>query len=87
MAVNTAMEKMGVVRPGMNCAKVGSPEAHKGCLANKALAGGEAVFGPLPLPGRDAVSFLIPLDGYHDFTLKPFWLASSKVNHLSSLRP
>ncbi len=61
MAVNKAMEKMGVVRPGMNCAKVGSPEAHKGCLANK--------FVPLPLPGRDAVSFWIPLGEYPDFFL------------------
>ncbi len=69
MAVNKAMEKMGVVRPGMNCAKVGSPEVHKGCLANKALASGEAAFVPLPLPGRDAVSFWIPLDGYPDFFL------------------
>ncbi len=69
MAVNKAMEKQGIVKPGMNCAKIGSPEAHKGCLANKALASGEAAFVHMPLPGRDGVGFWIPLDGYPEFFL------------------
>ena len=67
MAVNKAMERQGIVKPGMTCAQIGTPEAHKGCLANKALASGEAAFVHMPLPGRDGVGFWIPLDDYPDF--------------------
>ncbi len=67
MAINKVMEKQGLVKPGMNCAKIGSPEAHKGCRANQALAGGEAAFVHMPLPDRDAVAFWIPLDGHPEF--------------------
>ena len=48
MAVNKARDKQGIVKPGMTCSRVGSPEAHKGFPAHKALACGEATFVHMP---------------------------------------
>jgi hypothetical protein len=68
MAVNKAAEKMGFVKPGMNCAKIGT-EPHKGCLADKAVEFGEVKYVHIPLPDSHAVGFWIPLDGYPEFFL------------------
>ncbi len=64
IAVNKACEKAGFCRPGMNCAKIGSPEIHQGCLANKALAAREAAHVFTPSPEGDVIGFWLPLDGY-----------------------
>ena len=67
MAVNKACQKKGYLKPGMNCAKVGGPEAHKGCLANKALATKEAVYAALKSENRDIIAYWLPLDDYPEF--------------------
>lgn len=68
MAVNKVTEAMGIIEPGMNCAKIGG-KPHKGCLADKAVASGEVKFVHIPLPDGEATGFWIPLEGYPDFFL------------------
>ena len=67
MAINKAGERRGHLKPGMNCAKLGNPEIHKGCKAHKAVASGEAEYTYMPLPDGDAIAFWIPLEGYPEF--------------------
>lgn len=66
VAINKAHEKLGLLKPGMNCAKIGSPEMHKGCLAGRALSSREAAYRSMR-PGKDAVAFWLPLDGHPEF--------------------
>lgn len=68
MAVNKAADAIGIIKPGMNCAKIGS-QPHKGCLADKALASGEVKYVQIPLPDCKAIGFWIPLEGYPEFFL------------------
>jgi hypothetical protein len=68
MAVNRAAEAMGLIEPGMNCAKIGD-KPHKGCLADKALASGETKYVHIPLPDGETTGFWIPLEGYPEFFL------------------
>ena len=68
MAVNKAHQKLGYLHPGMNCAKQGSPEAHKGCLANKTLKYGQAAYTIMkPAAGKEIIAYWLPVDGYPDF--------------------
>lgn len=55
---------------GMNCAKHGPAEAHKGCLAAKAVKEQKAQWkmsGTLMPWGREYVVFWLPVHGYPDF--------------------
>lgn len=67
MAINKAYEKIGGLTPGMNCAKTGNPETHKLCLANKALATGEATYYHVENNGKDLIAFWVPLTEYPEY--------------------
>lgn len=69
IAQNKAADVMGVLKPGMKCSSVGTPETHKGCLANKALAKKKAAHVFIPLDDGHAVGFWIPLEGYPEYYL------------------
>ncbi|SEI78683.1 hypothetical protein SAMN05660742_10145 [Propionispira arboris] len=62
VAINEACRGMREV--GMNCAKQGTPEAHRGCLANQALKSGKATYVKGEYAGRKMVSYWLPLNGY-----------------------
>ncbi len=66
-AVNKAHEKLGVLKPGMNCARLGAPEAHRGCKAEQALASGEAAYAYMMKDGRERLAFWLPLDGCPEY--------------------
>ena len=55
MAVNKAHQKLGLLKPGMNCSRIGEPGAHAGCLANKALAAEQAMYAVLVKLGSKEV--------------------------------
>lgn len=67
MAINKALKKMEYLQPGMNCSKTGAPGAHKGCLANKALATKQAVYSATKHNDKDIIAYWLPLDEYPDF--------------------
>ena len=67
VAINKAHEKKGVLKPGMNCAKMGEPGAHAGCLGNQALAAREAAYVVMQRAGKDLIAFWVPLDGYPEY--------------------
>ena len=51
LAVNRAGQLSGVAA-GMFCNRQGNPEAHRGCLADKALKAGTAAWMKYPAPNR-----------------------------------
>ena len=63
IATNTACKVVGLEK-GMNCATHGAPEAHKGCLANKALRSQEATFKKAKYAEKEIISYWLPVDGY-----------------------
>jgi len=65
-AVNEAAKGLGR-EVGTNCATLGSPEAHKGCLANQALATRQPVFKKGKYGEKDIISYWLPIDGYPEF--------------------
>lgn len=67
VAVNKAWEKLGILKPGMNCAKIYTPDMHRDCLANQALASGEAAFVTAESGGWERIKFWLPLDGFPEF--------------------
>ena len=67
MAVNKAHGALGYLKPGMNCSKTGAPGAHKGCLANQALASGEAVYAVVKPAAKEIIAYWLPLDGHPEF--------------------
>ena len=69
VALNPACEAMGR-KVGMICAKHGAPEAHKGCLAAKAIKEQKAKWSKAErviLDGQNPVIFWLPITGYPDF--------------------
>ncbi len=51
---------------GMICSQIGSPESHKGCLANQALAEQKAKFKKISMNGKEFVRiFSCPKFGLH----------------------
>jgi hypothetical protein len=57
---------------GMICAKHGSPEAHKGCTAQKTVREHKATWKAIPATEAGklgTVAFWLPIDGYPDFYL------------------
>jgi hypothetical protein len=63
IAVNAACQSIGRVK-GMNCATQGAPEAHRGCLANQALATQQPAFKKVKFGEREIISYWLPVDGY-----------------------
>jgi hypothetical protein len=69
MALNPACKAAGK-EVGMVCARHGPPEAHRGCLANKAMKSQKTtwVTRPKTIPdGQEPVAFWLPVAGYPDF--------------------
>lgn len=65
IAVNSACASIGRVK-GMNCATHGAPEAHKGCLANQALASQQPLFKKGKNGEKEFIAYWLPVDGYPD---------------------
>jgi hypothetical protein len=65
IAVNEAAKTAGRVE-GTICATYGGPEAHRHCLANRALATQQPAFVKRTSGGREIISYWLPLDGYPD---------------------
>lgn len=63
IAVNAACQAIGRVK-GMNCAKHGAPEAHRGCLANQALSSQQPAFKKANSGGKDVIAYWLPIEGY-----------------------
>ena len=68
MAINRACEARGM-KPGFFCNRLGGPEQHNGCLAQKCVRTGETQYVSIPLPDHEAVGFWLPIEGYPDFYL------------------
>lgn len=66
VAVNEACRVGGRV-PGMNCAAWGTPEKHRGCLANRALAEQTPLFKEVREADGVFRVYWLPLPGYPDF--------------------
>ncbi|MBE6479336.1 MAG: hypothetical protein IJI88_06930 [Atopobiaceae bacterium] len=62
LAVNDVALGRGF-EPGLTCAKVGSPEMHRGCLLAKALKSGEGCFD---MPNEHLVRGWAPVGGCDD---------------------
>ncbi|MCD8352636.1 MAG: hypothetical protein LUC93_18695 [Planctomycetaceae bacterium] len=65
-AVNPACKDIGR-EVGMICSKHGPPEAHKGCLANQAVAEHAAKRVQTTSYGAERVIYWLPVDGYDDY--------------------
>jgi hypothetical protein len=68
----------------MICAKHGPPEAHKGCLANKAVKDQKATWATFPktIPdGQAPVAFWLPVDGSPDFFIH--FAVGYRINYVS----
>ncbi|HEY3424966.1 MAG TPA: hypothetical protein VGL27_09240 [Negativicutes bacterium] len=63
IAVNAAGQSAGRVK-GMNCAMQGAPEAHRGCLANQALATQQPTFKKVKFGEKEIISYWLPINGY-----------------------
>ncbi|WP_321372363.1 hypothetical protein [uncultured Desulfuromusa sp.] len=68
LAVNAACATLGFAE-GMICSKMGSPESHKGCLANKALAEQKAKFRKISMNKKEFISFWVPVVGQDNIYL------------------
>jgi hypothetical protein len=69
VALNKASADSGR-QVGMICSSAGDPAAHRGCLANKALARNEATWTQGRKAGQDGragIIFWLPVDGYPDY--------------------
>lgn len=66
-----AVNKGHFLKPGTICARTtrAGAQAHKGCLANKAMSEGKAVavLHPSPLEKKELITYWLPLDGYPDY--------------------
>ncbi|WP_321530694.1 hypothetical protein [uncultured Desulfuromonas sp.] len=68
LAVNAACATSGL-EAGMVCSKLGSPESHRGCLANHALANQKAKFKKISMNGKEFISFWVPVVGQDNIFL------------------
>jgi hypothetical protein len=68
IAVNAASASIGRVK-GMNCTKHGAPEAHRGCLANQALARQQPTFAKQKSSdgSKEIICYWLPIDGYPEY--------------------
>ncbi|MDR2366639.1 MAG: hypothetical protein LBF58_00790 [Deltaproteobacteria bacterium] len=68
LAINPAAKAMGK-DVGLLCSKIGSPERHRICQANKALKDRKPTWvtvNPAAPGGRQYVTFWLPIEGYPD---------------------
>jgi hypothetical protein len=68
IAVNAACATAGLAA-GTLCSQIGSPESHKGCLANQAIAEQKAKFKKISMNGKEFISFWIPVVGQDNIFL------------------
>lgn len=69
LAVNELCSNWGTT-PGVKCIELGSsPEAHKGCMANEALATQTAKVAIGEFVGKEIRSYWVPVTGYPDIFL------------------
>lgn len=66
VAVNPACKLINR-EPGMICIKQGSPEAHKGCLAQKALKEQKTEYVRKESNGVETLTYWLTIDGYPDY--------------------
>lgn len=66
VAVNSACQSIGRV-VGMNCAKHGAPEGHRGCLANKAVSARQTAWKKSKYGEREIFCYWLPVPGHPDF--------------------
>lgn len=65
LAVNKACSNLGGA-PGAKCSATGSPEQHKGCLANQAIESKQAKYSRGNSGGKEVIGYWIPLTDYPD---------------------
>ena len=65
LAVNEACKKSGGIE-GIKCTSIGTPEQHKGCLANAALASGQATYVKNESNGKSVIAYWVPLADQSD---------------------
>ncbi len=65
IALNAACEKFGRSK-GMKCSSHGAPEAHKGCLANRAMSTQQPVFKKNTNGDKEMITYWLPVAGYPD---------------------
>lgn len=70
--MNEVAAKFGLAK-GIKCSTLGSPESHKGCLANKALATKQATYVKAMYGEREVVSYWLPLAGQPEFSSILAW--------------
>lgn len=69
LAVNAACATSGLAA-GMICSQIGSPDSHKGCLANQALVEKKTKFKKFSMNnGKEFISFWIPVVGQDNIFL------------------
>jgi hypothetical protein len=66
VAVNPAGGEMGL-ETGMICSKLGPAEAHKGCLASKAVFTGKAHYMSVPKDDTESLVYWLPVAGSPDY--------------------
>ena len=66
MAVNRAAAERGL-QQGIFCNKIGTPEMHKGCRAQKCVREGKSQYLAMQLPDHEAVGFWLSVEGYPEF--------------------
>lgn len=60
LAVNEACQNAGGTA-GIKCSSIGTPDRHKGCLANQALASGQASYCKSDANGKTIIGYWIPV--------------------------
>lgn len=86
LAINPAGKAAGK-DVGLVCAKLGPPEGHKICQANKALKDQKTTWAYVdatPTGGRKFVTFWLPIAGYPDFYIH--FSCGNRLDY-SALRP
>lgn len=63
LAVNKVCSKAGGVA-GIKCTSIGTPDQHKGCLANRALSSQQATYCKSEGHGKMVIGYWIPVDGF-----------------------
>lgn len=65
IALNAACAKFGRLK-GMKCSSHGAPEAHRGCLANRAMSTQQPVFKKSTYGDKAMIMYWLPVTGYPD---------------------
>lgn len=65
LAVNDASRKVGR-EPGVRCIDFGTPEQHKNCLANKALASQKTTYSKSKAGDKEIIGYWVTVPGHPD---------------------